>query len=116
MAELLAGGTSASRRTEVQSLNGASTPCRWFLRSFGVDRSFSRSARWDPCGGRPESVIMTTKGRSYRDHPGNTVTELSPTGATLGNFAVTNGVSGEIAFDGTHMWVVNSSDNTVTEL
>jgi hypothetical protein len=25
------------------------------------------SARWDPCGGRPESVSTTTKGRPYRD-------------------------------------------------
>jgi DNA-binding beta-propeller fold protein YncE len=45
----------------------------------------------------------------------NTVTELSPTGATLGTFPVGNAPRG-IAFDGTHMWVANMGDGTVTEL
>ena len=45
----------------------------------------------------------------------STVTELSPTGATLGTFTVGNGPRG-IAFDGTNMWVTNYYDNTVTEL
>jgi hypothetical protein len=46
---------------------------------------------------------------------GSNVTKLSPTGATLGTFSVGHG-SGRSAFDGTHMWVVNTSDNDVTEL
>ena len=48
---------------------------------------------------------------------GDTVTELSPAGATLGTFAVGDGPGG-IAFDGTNMWVANGYDasNTVTEL
>jgi hypothetical protein len=44
----------------------------------------------------------------------NTVTELSPTGATLGTFPVVS-ASG-IAFDGTNMWVTSPQTNTVTEL
>ena len=44
--------------------------------------------------------------------PGS-VTELSPTGATLATFDVAD-VSGGIAFDGTNMWVI--SDMSVIEL
>jgi DNA-binding beta-propeller fold protein YncE len=55
----------------------------------------------------------------------STVTELSPTGATLGTFAtVTFGTGPDaslrasetpMAFDGTHMWLVNR-DGTIMEL
>ena len=45
----------------------------------------------------------------------NNVTELSPTGATLGTYAVGNDPYG-IAFDGANMWVTNFFDGTVTEL
>ena len=43
----------------------------------------------------------------------NTVTELSPAGATLGTFAVGSSSLG-LAFDGTNMWVTGSGG--VTEL
>jgi DNA-binding beta-propeller fold protein YncE len=42
-----------------------------------------------------------------------TVTELSPTGATLGTFAAGDTPMG-LAFDGMHMWVAGSEG--VTEL
>jgi hypothetical protein len=45
----------------------------------------------------------------------NNVTELSPMGATLGTFGVGSAPMG-IAFDGAHLWVVNTYDHTVTEL
>jgi hypothetical protein len=44
------------------------------------------------------------------------VTKLSPSGATLGTFAVGNSPEG-IAFDGAHMWVTNvTPTGNVTEL
>ena len=49
------------------------------------------------------------------DATDGTVTELSATGETIGTFPVGNDPR-EIAFDGTHMWVTNRADNTVTEL
>ena len=51
---------------------------------------------------------------SVTDNSG-TVLELSPSGATLGTYAVGNTPSA-IAFDGTHMWVANDDSKNVTEL
>ena len=45
---------------------------------------------------------------------GGTVTELSPTGATLGTFDV-GGYPAGIAFDGTNMWVTDK-EQQVTKL
>jgi DNA-binding beta-propeller fold protein YncE len=45
----------------------------------------------------------------------DTVTELSPSGTTIGTYPVGKLPLG-IAYDGTNMWVVNQTDNTVTEL
>jgi hypothetical protein len=44
-----------------------------------------------------------------------TLTELGPSGATLGTFAL-GGFPAGIAFDGAHMWVVNVYNDTVIEL
>ena len=45
----------------------------------------------------------------------NNVTELSPSGATLGTFPAGSSPTA-IAFDGTHMWVTNDGSDNVTEL
>jgi DNA-binding beta-propeller fold protein YncE len=42
------------------------------------------------------------------------LSELSPTGATIGGFDTSTGVG--IAFDGTHMWVPISGNDSVIEL
>jgi hypothetical protein len=44
-----------------------------------------------------------------------TVTELSPSGATIGTFSV-GSAPDAVAFDGTNVWVANSGAGTVTEL
>lgn len=46
---------------------------------------------------------------------GDTVTEVSPAGATLGTFPVGKSPL-SIAFDGARMWVTNNGANVVTEL
>jgi DNA-binding beta-propeller fold protein YncE len=46
---------------------------------------------------------------------GNTVTELSASGASLGTFAVATAPCA-ISFDGTNVWLANCDESTVTEL
>ena len=46
---------------------------------------------------------------------GNSVTELSPCGETIGTYLTGNSPE-SIAFDGTNMWVVDINDDAVTEL
>jgi hypothetical protein len=45
----------------------------------------------------------------------NNVTELDASGITVGTFGVGT-MPIAIAFDGTHMWVVNEGPNTVNEI
>ena len=49
---------------------------------------------------------------------GNSVTEISPTGAMTSYVIKGTGVAGpgSIAFDGKNMWVVNEGSNTITEI
>jgi hypothetical protein len=65
-------------------------------------------------GAGPEGIAFDGTNMWVANYGDDTVTKLSPTGATLGTYAVPGG---NIAFDGCHMWAVNGSDGTtVTEL
>ncbi len=66
-------------------------------------------------GNGPSGVAFDGTNMWVANSGSDTVTELSPAGATLGTFSV-GGNPDAIAFDGTNMWVANSGSDTVTEL
>ena len=66
-------------------------------------------------GSSAEDIAFDGTNMWVTNYGGNTVTELSPTGATLGTSPWATSPVG-IAFDGTNMWVTNGSGNSVTEL
>lgn len=68
-----------------------------------------------PVGNGPDAMAFDGTNMWVTNFGSNTVTELSPTGATLRTVTVGSNPDA-IAFDGTDMWVADGGDNTVTEL
>jgi len=71
-------------------------------------------------GTRPTGIAIDASGNAWVANfgagTGNTVTQLSPTGAVLGNFTVGTGPS-SVAIDASaNVWVLNGNSQTLTQL
>ena len=104
---------ASSRRRSRSTARTCGSPTGGQRHRAVADRRDARHLRRGP---RPERDRVRRHEHVGRNRAADTVTELSPTGATLGTFPVGQQAADGIAFDGTNMWVVNDDDGSVTKL